>query len=35
MLFENYDKAAESYLHTHCWQKMCAAVLSCFTSTFL
>jgi len=35
LLFENYGKAAESYLHTHRWQKMCAAVLLCFISNFL
>ena len=35
LLFENYDKLAESYEYTHRWQKACAAVLSCFNSNFL
>ena len=35
LLSEKSDKAAESYIHAHCWQKMCAAVLLCFNSNFL
>ena len=35
LLFENYDKIAESYSYPHLCQKVCAAVLLCFKSNFL